>query len=276
MRNIQREKVAIIAAAIIKSRIRDNYLIDTSSPIGLILGTGWGDVLEITHPITIPFANLPGFIGLEKLEGHARELVMGIIAGKFVIALRGRVHMNEAPNDQNIAKMVRLQVEMLFHLGVQNLIVTSAVGSLNQQIEIGSIAVIDGFITLYAPEMPLWAGEFCSPEDAISNKLKVIAHEEKGKLKLNDVGHVMLRGPFFEGRKYDKQLLVESGAKVVGMSMLPEACIASLYGANFLGLGFVTNDMFATHSHEENLQRAKSAAKHLGSFLTRIISKILI
>lgn len=242
--------------------------------IGLVLGTGWGDVLAIRHAKEIPFRRIPGFQALGTLEGHARTLVLGKIAGVPVAVLRGRVHLNEAPQDPAIPRMVRLQTELLFQLGVKTLIVTSAVGALRGALKVGQVALVDGFVTLYAPDMPLYAGEFCSPEDTLDPQLRRVAKRVRGPLTVKEVGHVMVRGPFFEGRRYDKALLAKTGAGVVGMSMLPEACVAALYGARVLGLGFVTNDDVAAHSHEENLAQAKKAAAHLGGFLTRIVARL--
>lgn len=282
MRNQDCEKRARRAAVDIFNRypkVQKILWASKAHPVGLVLGTGWGDVLKISDAVEIPFQEILGFKALGSLAGHARRLVIGKIGERSVVVLRGRVHMNEAPNNPALAEMVRLQTEMLLHIGFRadTLIVTSAVGSLRGALEVGQIAVVDGFVTVYAPEMPLWAGEFCSPEDALSGRLRQIAREERGELVTKEVGHVMVRGPFFEGRRYDKALLAASGAGVVGMSMLPEACVAALYreeGAEVLGLGFVTNDDVAAHSHEENQACAARSAVHLGEFLARIVQRV--
>lgn len=281
MRNQKREITAKRAANFIKKYCKKNTGQFKSPTTGLILGTGWGDVLNIEGAIRIPFKKIPGFANLEQLGGHARELVIGRLANKDVCVLRGRIHMNEAPCDQEVAKMVRLQTEMLFQLGVRDLVITSAVGTLPQpassRFGVGEICVVNGFVTVFAPEMPLWAGEFFSPEDVLDEKLQRIAIKERGELTARCGGYVMVRGPFFEGRKFDKKFLASTGASVVGMSMLPEACIAALYkndGARVLGLAFITNDAAQEHSHEENLARANIASKHLGSLLKRIVNKL--
>lgn len=274
-RNATRERAAQLAAAVLKKRLGVN---PDDQPIGLVLGTGWGDVLPVDGVQRCSFRDILGFRKLETLEGHAREAVSGQVAGKPVLALRGRVHLNEAPCDQNIAKMVRLQIEMLMQCGVRTLILTSAVGALPRPVSrlfrVGEVCVVNGFVTLFAPDMPLWAGEFCSPEDTLDPALQSIAMKMSKDVGGGTAGHVMVRGPFFEGRKYDKEYLSRTGASVVGMSMLPEACIAALYGARVLGLGFVTNDAVEEHSHEENLARANVAREKLGAYLTRIIAAI--
>ena len=290
MRNARCEEAAKEAVASIRMNcphLEELIGAQGTPPIGVVLGTGWGTVLPVEVVKTIPFGDIKGFGALQPLEGHARKLIIGKLAGKIVLALSGRVHLNEAPQDSAIPKMVRLQTEMLLQLGVRQMIVTSAVGSLRGALEVGQIAVVNGFVTVFAPDMPLWAGEFCSPEDTLDEAMRRIAMDEADPLVAKEVGHVMVRGPQFEGRKYDKKLLARSfipddvrdmlagsGAGVVGMSMLPEACVAALYDCKVLGLGFVTNDDVAAHSHEENCAQAAKSAEHLGAFLTRIVARL--
>lgn len=272
--------------------LREHLKIDEGNQpeVGLVLGTGWGDVLEFDAERRVSFEDIPGFGKLEELEGHAREVVCGTISGKNFVALRGRVHLNERPADPGLHSDVRLQLEMLVHLGVKKFIITCAVGSLVPSVKVGDVIFPDGFVTLFAPEMPLFAGEFCSPEDAIDQDLRmaVLNNEAyKSPLRLGSGGHVMVRGPFFEGRKYDKKLLASrvativsgmimesTGAIVVGMSVLPEACIAALYEAKVLPVAFVTNTASEEHSHEENQRRAREKAAHLGALLGKIVERM--
>lgn len=267
-------KAAKKAATFIRS-----YFGISPNPIALILGTGWGKAFNFKVDfVKVDFKEIPGFKELAKIKGHERRLIIGEIAGREVLILDGRVHLNEAPFSKKIAKMVRLQTEMLFEVGVKQIIVTSAVGSLkneNTQLHVGQVAVIDGFVSLYAPVMPLWAGEFCSPDDVLNPRLMQLALKYQGDgITAKLAGLAMLRGPQFEGRKYDKALLAKTGAGVVGMSIYPEACIASMYDVEFLGLGFVTNDDEEVHSHPTNLARGEQAAAALGGFLNKIIQSM--
>lgn len=254
-------------------------------PVGIVLGTGWGDTIarDMYHERSVRFEEIPGFAALDPLEGHAREVVYGQLQdpnGGFtpVIALRGRVHLNERPADPALYAMARLQIEMLLQLGVKTLILTCAAGSLRSEIEVGSVVLIDGFVTLFAPDMPLFAGEFCSPEDTIDLELMEYVRQIKSPLTFRRGGHVMLRGPFFEGRRYDKRILAglygtDTQPATVGMSVLPEACIAALYeGVWTVPVAFVTNTASEEHSHEENQKRAKAQAEHLGDLLLKIVS----
>jgi len=263
--------LAAFCAYIIKEQIGDNPVPKTA----LVLGTGWGDAVEFEDAVEIPFRELPGFQKLPDLEGHARRVIYGKLGGEPVLALRGRVHLNESYVDDAIYRMVRVQIQMLLELGVEKLILTCAAGSLGGRAEVGQVVVIDGFVSFHAPKMPMFGGEFRSPDDTLDEGMMNQAlYASTGIIPITKGGHIMLRGPFFEGRRYDKKLLAQTGATVVGMSVLPEACIAALYGAKVVGLAFVTNDDKEEHSHEENQKRVKERSGSLGAFLTKLVGLI--
>lgn len=247
------------------------------SRIGLVLGTGWGDSLKPDGQREVNLKDLPGFETLGELEGHDRCLVLGNVGNKQILALRGRVHLNEG-HTPDIPEMVRLQTEMLLQLGVEKLIVTSAVGSLNSHVGAGDLVIVKSFLTLFAPPMPLWGGEFCSPEDALDISLASSVSRicRNGSLHIvsHFVTHAMVRGPFFESRKIDKDILRSLGADVVGMSMLPEACVAALFGAKVIGLGFVTNTASEVHSHEANMARVKQEKEKLSLLLKNLVAEL--
>lgn len=270
-------KLAEQAAVCIKSGLRIPSHGDR--PIGVILGTGWGDVLEIGNRRSCKFTELPGFEMLGSgLKNHKREVVYGSILGRNVIALNGRVHLNEAPMSEEVYQMVRLQAEMLFYCGVEKLIVTNAIGGLCSEIVPNSIFLADGFLTICAPDMPLVAGEFVSPEDALDPELRArakFAAASAGFANVFEGGLAMVRGPFFEGRKYDKAALRMLGASAVGMSVVPEACVAAVYKAKMVHVGFISNDAVEEHSDAENVRRAKEQAAKLGEVIRGIIARVV-
>jgi purine nucleoside phosphorylase len=210
------------AAAQRSARLIRRRLQFTRPPnIGVILGTGWGDTLGLAKERSLPLVQAlearrsPVFA--ETIPGHARTVCYGSVgegaARKTVLALRGRLHLNEGPSEQ-LLPLVRRQAEMLLALGIRRFLFTAAVGSLTPEAPVGSVVVPDGFMTLLAPDMPLFGGEFCSPEDALDPKLQAIALEraELHGLKTVAGAHAMVRGPFFEGRRYDKKLLAQGFA----------------------------------------------------------------
>lgn len=244
--------------------------------VGVILGTGWGDCLKLKNERSRSLCSLdPRFADLEDVAGHQRVVSYGMIGKRRVIALRGRIHLNEHPNSVELYMHVRLQVQMLLELGVRTFILTNAAGSLRDDVRVDNVVVADGFVTLFAPDMPLFGGEFRSPEDILSPELRALALKVcPSQLRPIAGGYAMVRGPQFEGRKYDKPLLRLSRAACVGMSTVPEACLIALYGGQALSLSFITNDDVEEHSHETNQERAEAKSDLLGKYLAAIINRL--
>lgn len=247
--------------------------------IGIVLGTGWGEVLGgmTTVPHEFNLKDLPyfWFLGkLQQIEGHKRMFQVGFLNGKKVAFLKGRIHMNESFEMEELAKVVRLQVEMLFHMGVKHLILTNAAGSLRPEVKVGDVVAQDGFVSLFAPPRPLWGGEFVSGEDVLKeeNIAKIEDAARKAGLDCHRGAGAMVRGPDFEGRKHDKRILRDAGATVAMMSILPEATVAALYpDVNVYAVSFITNSDSEEHSHEENQKRAKAASTKLGDLLLNLV-----
>jgi purine-nucleoside phosphorylase len=272
-------KKSNVNAASAARQIRQTLHLD-SRPyrVGVILGTGWGDALKIDDARSMDFKEVPGFSDLRQLEGHDRQIVTGRIGQTDVVALRGRVHLYESA-DASIYAMVRLQAEMLIHLGVRQLILTNSAGALGHKAKVGDLVLVDGFYSLAAGRMPIF-GDHPSPDDAIDHGLR---ERILGRLPTYDAmqvggpktayrsgGYAMVQGPCFEGRKYDKTALVATGCSVVGMSTLPETCVAALYrddNVRVLPVSFVSNDDKEEHSHQLVIGRTRSQATMLADFL---------
>src|SRR5262249_23693083 len=119
--------------------------------------------------------------------------------------------------------------------------------------------------------------EFYSPDDSINVTMSAAAQRlaEDSNIHFRVSGQAILRGPFFEGRKYDKAILRGyDGVESVGMSVLPEACITAVYEVPTLAVSYITNDDAEAHSHQENQRRAKADAPMLSKFLTELMQKL--
>lgn len=282
--NSTRENEAKRAAGYIRARMNETmYLCNMPVLLAFQLGTGWGDAVVLHRSITIPFSTIPGFPRLGKLGGHKRAVEIGFLdaecAGNPVAILRGRVHMYESPSGESVPRAVRLQVAMLAELGVGTFVLTCAAGSLDPEIRVGTLALIDSFVMFGNEVMPLWVGdEFVSPEDALEAKwtdAAVSAAESAGVFLTTGVGHAYVRGLHFEGRRHDKGNLRKLGARTVGMSVKPECSVAALYGARVLAVAFISNNDVEEHDDGKITSRVKAAGTELGKFLTALVPALI-
>lgn len=274
---------AVRAAGFLRERL--GMPDDPTPKVGLVLGTGWGDKLQLAHEEHVSMAEVlralsdKDTVHLPELPGHQRRVCYGRVADTPVIALRGRLHLFERLHNRAWDMAVRLQVEMLLALGVRTFILTNAAGGLNSSAQVGGVVICDGFLTLFAPPMPLEVEDgYPSPEDVLDPKLQKLAMRVPMEgLNRNEGGYAMVRGPFFEGRAYDKRALRGTGVSCVGMSTVPEASVIALYrkeGARALALSFITNNATEDHSHETNVRRAGEQGALLSDYLQRLILAI--
>ncbi|MCJ7735077.1 MAG: purine-nucleoside phosphorylase, partial [Anaerolineales bacterium] len=121
-------------------RIADEIRSRTSiqPEIGLILGSGLGQLSEsVENPTIIPYQDLPGW-PLSTVEGHAGELVIGKLEGKDVLVMNGRIHFYEGYE----MSQVTLPIRVMQRLGIEIVIVTNAAGGVNQEFEPGNPMLI--------------------------------------------------------------------------------------------------------------------------------------
>ncbi len=254
----------------------------------ILLGSGWGRALQLQNEVSIPLARIPGFSKLRYLKaekGHELVVRAGIIGDGLKVCMVGRIHLYQQaygrPHD-DVRQMVRLESEMLYQLLPHAVIVTAGVGALPQPWwrhkthKVGDIVVCTGFITKYAPRLPLYDGDgFPTPAYAVSQSLKDIAlRTDDGKgCALQTAIHIMLPGPNIEGL-LDKTLLGREGGTVVGLSILETMAVGSLYpGIPSLALALITNGWEEKHDHDAVTAAGDKEASRLADVLTQIISQ---
>ncbi|HET7322304.1 MAG TPA: purine-nucleoside phosphorylase, partial [Longimicrobiaceae bacterium] len=73
----------------------------------LVLGSGLGGLAdEIEDPVTVPYAEIPGFPH-STVVGHAGRLVVGILNGVEVAAMQGRFHLYEGWEPEQVVMPIR-------------------------------------------------------------------------------------------------------------------------------------------------------------------------
>ena len=151
--------------------------VDCNDAIGLILGSGLGNLAEELEEATIiSYKDIPNF-PMTKIAGHAGRLVVGTLNGKKVMCMQGRFHFYEGYD----MKIVSMPVRVMKLLNCKALIVTNAAGGVNRNFDEGCLMLIDDFIN-YMGDNPLvgdnveqFGVRFPDMTKALDNNFKEIA-----------------------------------------------------------------------------------------------------
>lgn len=246
----------------------------------IILGSGLGGLgEEIEKPVYINYNDIPGFPH-STVAGHKGRLIIGRLEGKMVLCMQGRIHLYEGHDPSSI----KLIIEVFQELGIKNLIVTNAAGSLKLDMPPGSIMLIKDHINLsgrnpligandekYGPRFPIMNDAYTTD---FRDKAKTIA--QKNNIPLHEGVYLMVLGPNFETIAEIKAFQI-LGADAVGMSTVPEVICAARSGIKVLGLSVITN--YGTgmneqiHDHAQTLHQADLAAANLTKLVRGFIKE---
>ena len=233
----------------------------------IVLGTGLGGLADsVTHPVNIPYAELPDW-PVSTVLGHAGRLVAGQLEGRPVLVMQGRVHYYEG---YSMAQVV-LPVRVFQRLGIEILVVTNAAGAINPEFVPGDVMLITdhlglagmmGLNPLIGPNLDEFGPRFPDMSQAYDRELASLARRvaKENLLTLREGVYTGLSGPSFE-TPADLRFLRAAGADAVGMSTVPEVTIARHGGTRVLGFSGISNkanlDGNTLTSHEEVLEAGK-------------------
>ena len=272
--------------------IRSKYSGDIATAV--VLGSGLGAFAdELENAVKIPYEQIPGF-ARSTVEGHAGQLVLGEIGGRAIAVQQGRFHYYEGYE----MAQVMMPVRTFGLLGIKNLILTNAAGSLNSDMIPGNLMLITDHLNCmgvnplrgpndsrFGPRFPdmsdVYDREF---QEIASSEAKAIARErfEKGldaeKIDFMHRGiYCGLSGPTYE-TPAEIRMLREYGADAVGMSTVPEAIAARHQGTRVLGISCITNLAAGMSdepiNHEEVMETGARVAEVFKELLRRIVGRI--
>lgn len=276
------------AAAYIKSKYSGEC------KAAIVLGSGLGAFAdELTNAVRIPYEEIPGF-ARSTVEGHAGQLVLGEINGIAIAVQQGRFHYYEGYD----MEQVMMPVRTFGLMGIKNLVLTNAAGSLNSDMTPGSLMLITdhlnclGINPLRGPNDTRFGPRFPDMSEVYDREFQQIAHEEataiakerfeNGKDKeltdfLNRGVYCALSGPTYE-TPAEIRMYRQFGADAVGMSTVPEAIAARHQGMRVLGISCITNLAAGMSdepiNHEEVMETGARVAEVFKELLRRIINRI--
>lgn len=238
------ERNALDDALTRAASVMDERLEGRKPTVGLILGSGLNPLAnQIEDAVEISYAEVPS-MKMSTAESHVGRFVCGMLGGKEVLAMQGRLHGYEGNNAQEVAYPVWL----MERLGVGTLVTTNAAGAINERYQVGDFCIMRDHINftgrnpIAASEPAAMAERFFSMKDAYDPELRAIALDVavREDIRVQEGVYLGLLGPSFE-TPAEIRMFRGWGADTVAMSVVEEVIAARHVGMRVLGISLVSN-----------------------------------
>lgn len=256
------------------------YTDDFKPEIGIVLGSGLGDLADTYCEVAIPYDKIPGF-AKSTVEGHKGQLVFAQINKRNVVMMQGRNHFYEGHSMQDVTYPIKVMKK----LGVKTVIITNAAGAINKSFRPGDLMVITDHINLMGtnpligPNDPDLGVRFPDMSEVYNkNLIKIV--DAAGRLLKIDLKHgvyVATTGPSYETPAEIKMARF-MGGDAAGMSTVPEAIVANYCGMKVIGISCISN--FATGisskklSHEEVIETTEKVKAKFKELVLLLLKNI--
>ncbi len=247
----------------------------------IVLGSGLGQLGEKLEQVTvIPYEELPHWKS-STAPGHSGRLLFGLLGGKSVVCMQGRLHYYEGYTMEEVTYPVRVMAR----LGVKNLLLSNAAGGINTEFAPGDLMLITDHINflgrnpLIGPNEADFGVRFCDMSYAYHPELRRIALDAAKELgqKLQQGVYVATTGPSYE-TPAEIRMFRLWGASAVGMSTVPEVIVANHCGMRVLGISCITNMAAGVLdqplTEEEVLETGEKSGAAFQALMTRIVEKL--
>lgn len=258
--------------------------IDIEPEVGMILGTGLGDLADsVEGAIIIPNLQIPQW-PTSTVQGHHGRLVIGTLEGVKVLVLQGRTHFYEGYSMGRIT----LPVRVMQRLGCDKLVVTNAAGAIHPDFVPGDLMLINDHLNiigmsganpLKGPNLEEFGVRFPDMSQPYDRKFLELAREAcaDADLPFQEGVYAALAGPSFESPA-ELRFLRVVGADAVGMSTVPEVIVARHGGMRVLGVSGISNkanlDGSTMTTHEEVLEAGRVLVPKLTTLIRGFLAKL--
>ena len=259
--------------------LKDKYPLTQRCKTAVVLGSGLDDFIsQFKVEVEIPFKEIPNW-KMGKVQGHFSKLTIGGLKDSpktYVIVMQGRLHYYEGHSLFDVTFSVRV----FKALGIENLILTNACGSLNPKYEKGDIVLINDHVNMTGvnpligmPFKPMFVAMDNCYDKSIRKSFNKIA------LELDIVTHesvyIGCSGPTFETRAEYKMFQL-IGGDVCGMSTVPSNIVANQVNLKCIAVGIVANKglnlVSSKAKHEDVLRDVRQALPNLCKILNKLLT----
>lgn len=248
--------------------------------IGIILGSGLGELADEYCNYAISYNDIPNFI-TSTVKGHKGRLVFSEICGKKVVMMQGRNHFYEGHSLQEITYPIKVMKKM----GVKTIILTNAAGAVNESFKPADLMIITDHINnlgnnpLIGENDETLGERFPDMSEVYKKNLIELAENCAKKLEISIQKGVYWAnsGPSYE-TPAEIKMIRKLGGDAVGMSTVPEAIVANYCGINVLGISCITNAASSSNgeklSHEEVIEAANTAKVKFKTLILEILKNV--
>ena len=258
-----------------------NTYTDNFQPeIGLVLGSGLGELADEYCDFAISYDKIPNF-AKSTVEGHKGQLVFANIGDKKVVMMQGRNHFYEGHSLRDVTYPIKVMKK----LGVKVLVVTNAAGAVNKNFEPGDLMVITDHINmmgtnpLIGPNDSEFGVRFPDMSEIYNKDLIEIVNKIGKSLDL-DLRHgvyMAFTGPSYE-TPAEIRMAKTLGADAAGMSTVPEAIVANYCGMKVLGISCISNYASGISSkqltHDEVIETTGNAKAKFKRLILTLLDNI--
>ena len=249
---------------------------DFEPEIAIVLGSGLGELANETTAIAkIEYKDIPD-MPVSTAPSHKGQFVFGILEGKKVVLMQGRVHLYEGYSSNQIAGIIRL----LKDLGVKTLLLTNAAGGINKKFNVGDFMLIKDHISCFIDSPLIGANDenygtrFPDMSNAYDKNLqrliKKVAFENN--INLKEGTYVQLKGPQFETPSEIKMMSI-LGADAVGMSTAVETIAGVHCGLKVGAISMISNMACGIYDKPLSGEDVTDAAEKAGSKFRKLIKE---
>jgi purine-nucleoside phosphorylase len=237
---------------------------DSGPEWGIVLGSGFDVWLEHLSPgERVPFGDIDG-LPPATVPGHGGYFTAGSVGGKPVAIAVGRLHLYEGLTAAQIVEPVRV----IGSTGAPRVLLTAAVGSVNQSFASGDGVVVTDQIN-FTGEDP-HTGTTRYPDVSDLYDTACVKYLSARGLKQGVLAGV--RGPSYE-TPAEVRALKTLGADVVCMSTVLEALALAGTGRKCVGVGVVANQAGSPGiTHNDVLRVVQRSAKSLWPVVYSLIA----
>ncbi len=249
--------------------------------VALVPGSGLGNYAEQLNVVgTIPYSEIIGWPDT-SVAGHSGNLVFATMNGLNIAIMQGRIHYYEGYDMQDVV----LPLRVLHLLGAKMVILTNAVGAINESYAVGDFVVVEDHISFFVPS-PLIGENIDELGNRFTGMTSVYDKELRdAALQIGEEAGIRIHSGVYlqtTGSQYETPAEIRAfrmlGADTVGMSSAVEAIAAVHMGMKVVTINCVTNMAAGitgeelSHSHVS--ENAQQAAGNFARLITGLLQRI--